>query len=370
MGRRGVIRLRYVHSFKDKTGRQRHYFRRNNKSTPLPGLPGSREFMDTYAACLADQPPPREKRPEAKPRTFAALAILYYGSAHYLDLSQTSRGNYRRIIDHFLEKHGHRRVDQMRRAHVIKIIGEMASRPGAAITLLKRIRTLVRFAMDLEWIEADPTHKVRSFSSTELHTWDEAEIAQFEECWAPGTKQRLAFALLLYTGQRGSDVHQMTWGHIERNRIRVAQQKTGARLTIPLHPELRAVLATSERGHAAILTTAYGAPFSVKGFGNFMSDAIRAAGLPARCKAHGLRKAAARRLAEAGCSEKQIAAITGHKTLAEVERYTRAASQERLAEQAIEKQVENTRLANFDAGLQNSPETAMKSTPKKADGAP
>jgi enterobacteria phage integrase len=86
------------------------------------------------------------------------------------------------------------------------------------------------------------------------------------------------------------------------------------------------------------MATEYGAAFSVKGFGQFVSAAIQAAGLPTRCKAHGLRKAAARRLADAGCSANQIASVTGHKTLAEVERYTRAADQERLAKEAIAKQ--------------------------------
>ena len=90
-----------------------------------------------------------------------------------------------------------------------------------------------------------------------------------------------------------------------------------------------------------ILTTQFGKPFSVKGFGQFMSDAIRAAGLPTACKTHGLRKAAARRLAEAGCTEKQIAAITGHRSLAEVARYTRKADQKRLARQAMATQDEN-----------------------------
>ena len=72
-----------------------------------------------------------------------------------------------------------------------------------------------------------------------------------------------------------------------------------------------------------------------------MSGAIRDAGLLSRCKPHGLRKAAARRLAEAGCSASEIMAITGHKTLAEVERYTRAAGQEQLARRAIKRQSEN-----------------------------
>jgi integrase len=70
-----------------------------------------------------------------------------------------------------------------------------------------------------------------------------------------------------------------------------------------------------------------------------ISTAICEAGLPERCNAHGLRKAAARRPAEAACSASEIAAITGHKTLAEVERYTR--DQERLARQAIQRQSAN-----------------------------
>jgi site-specific recombinase XerD len=101
------------------------------------------------------------------------------------------------------------------------------------------------------------------------------------------------------------------------------------------------VLSTANRGHSTILVTAYGEWFSVKGFGQMISAATREAGLPERCKAHGLRKAAARRLAEAGCSASEIASITGHKTLAEVERYTRAADQERLARQAIQRQSAN-----------------------------
>jgi site-specific recombinase XerD len=92
----------------------------------------------------------------------------------------------------------------------------------------------------------------------------------------------------------------------------------------------------ANKSDSTILMTAYDKPFSVKGFGNMISTAIRDAGLPRRCKAHGLRKAAARRLAEAGCSASAIAAITGHKTLAEVERYTRAADQERVATQNSE----------------------------------
>jgi integrase len=217
------------------------------------------------------------------------------------------------------------RADQMKREHIITLIGAMADRPGAANMLLKRLRILLRFGIDLGWLKDDPTTRVKTYRSHELHTWTEEEITAFEARWPEGSKQRLALALLLYTGQRGSDVRKMVWTDIAGTTIRVAQQKTGTKLVLPLHPDLQALLAIAPRKQATILATELGAAFSAKGFGNFMSAAIRSACLPTRCKAHGLRKAAARRLADAGCTTKQIAAITGHKSLAEIERYTRAA---------------------------------------------
>src|SRR5262249_34761622 len=341
MGGRGVIRLKYVHAFRDRTGRMRYYFRRHGKRRALPGMPGSSEFMAEYAAQLDNLPSQIEQRPTAAPGTFAALASRYYRSPQYLNLTFTSRSNYRRAIDGFLEQHGHRRVDQMRREHVDVIIGKMSDKPGAGIILLKRIRTLIRYAMALGWTDRDPTVGVQAYKSKEFHTWNESEIATFEKRWPEDSTERLAFALLLYTGQRGSDVHRMMWADIVGDTIRVAQQKTATKLTIPIHGELHRVLELANKNGSSILVTAYVNAFSLKGFGHMISAAIRKAGLPERCKAHGLRKAAARRLAEAGCSASEIAAITGHKTLAEVERYTRAADQERLARQAIQRQSTN-----------------------------
>jgi enterobacteria phage integrase len=340
MGGRGLIRLSYVHAFRDRAGGMRYYFRRYGKRTPLPGLPGSGEFMNAYSTLLSNRPQDVEPRPTAAPKTFAALAIRYYGSPQYRSLSVSSRTNYRRVNDGFLEEHGHRRIDQMKREHVDVVIGKLASKPGAGIVLLKRLRTLVRYAMALGWTDRDPTAGVKGYKSKEIHTWTEREIEIFETRWPEGTRERLALALLLYTGQRGSDVHRMTWTDIVRGTIRVAQQKTAAKLTIPIHDTLKRILAIANCDQNTILVTAYGQPFSVKGFGNMVSTAIHEAGLPDRCKPHGLRKAAARRLAEAGCSASEIAAITGHKTLAEVERYTRAADQVRLAQRAIQKQIE------------------------------
>jgi integrase len=109
------------------------------------------------------------------------------------------------------------------------------------------------------------------------------------------------------------------------------KRTSGVKLWIPIHPELAEVLVACDRDGETILQTAFGEPFTSNGFGNFMADKIARAGLPDRCVTHGLRKAAARRLAEAGCTANEIAAITGHTTRQEVSRYTKAAEQRKLA---------------------------------------
>ena len=134
--------------------------------------------------------------------------------------------------------------------------------------------------MALGWTDRDPTAGVKAYTSREIHTWNEQEISVFEKRWPEGSRERLAFALLLYTGQRGSDVHRMSWTDIVGDTIRVAQRKTAAKLSIPIHDALQRLLAIATNHDQTILATAYGKPFSVKGFGNMMSRAIGEAGLP------------------------------------------------------------------------------------------
>jgi site-specific recombinase XerD len=104
---------------------------------------------------------------------------------------------------------------------------------------------------------------------------------------------------------------------------------------------LRKVLDTTPGEHLTFLVTETGKPFSAAGFGNWFRDRCNEAGLR-QCSAHGLRHAACRRLAEAGCTAHQIAAISGQASLREVERYTKAADQARLARQAFEKEHRRT----------------------------
>lgn len=139
---------------------------------------------------------------------------------------------------------------------------------------------------------------------------------------------------MLYTGQRKSDAVKMGWQHVRGDRIAVRQEKTNALVDIPIAPELKRVLEGTLRQNMTFLVTEYGKPFTANGFGNWMRDRCNEAGLP-QCSSHGLRKAMAKRLAEAGCSVNEIMSITGHKTEGEVIRYTKEAQKKVLADHAM-----------------------------------
>lgn len=292
MGGRGArILMEYVHRYFDRHGKLRHYYRREGRPrVALPGAPGSAEFMAAYTAASVAIDTPTPLR--GAPGTFARLIAEYEQSIEFKRLKFSTQSVYRNMFENFASEHGHRLVNQMKREHVDLIIARMSATPGAANSLLKRLKTLMVFAISRGWITSDPTYRMRAFASGEFHTWSEAEIAQFETHWPIGSKQRLAFALHLYTGQRRSDVHRMTWADYDGESIRVTQQKTGAKLEIPVHAELKAILDATSRKHLAILTTEYGKAFSVAGYGAWINGAIRAAGLPSEGKNRALTQVA------------------------------------------------------------------------------
>lgn len=209
---------------------------------------------------------------------------------------------------------------------------------GAANNYLKSLRTLMTFAVERGWRRDDPTTAVRRVKTNPggYRAWSEADITLFKARWPSGSKPRLALALLLYTAQRRSDVIGMGRQHIRDGRIHLRQQKTGTALAIPIHADLVREIEQLPRDQLTFLQTQSGSPFTAAGFTNWFVDRARMAGLPPRSSPHGLRKAAARRLAEAGCTAHEIMAITGHKSLNQVAPYTATADQERLADTAIE----------------------------------
>jgi integrase len=202
------------------------------------------------------------------------------------------------------------------------------------------------FAKSREWITVDPTQRVKlvKLKSDGYHTWEEAEIAQYETAHPPGSEARLALELLLNTAQRRGDVIRMGKQHLRdgvdaHSRpikvLHIRQQKTGAALAIPVLPLLQAALDLVPADRLTFLVTRNGRPYNADHFTKTFRAWVRQAGLPPECTPHGLRKAACRRLAEGGATANEIAAISGHMTLKEVSRYTRAADQEVMARNAM-----------------------------------
>jgi integrase len=314
---------RYARGRRHGTG---HYFKH---------APGTEEFAAEYQAWLAGSE--QKGIRGTKPGSVSALIEKFYRSAEWANLSDATKETYRGIVERFRVENGDKPVGLLERRHVKDIMARRANTPAAANNLLKLIRILMRFAVEEDWRKDDPTLGIKTLKmrGDGFHCWTDEELEAFERRWPIGTTERLAYALGLYTFQRRGDVIRLGRQHVVNGYLSFAQRKTGAKLVIPLHPELGRIIDATPSTNLTFLVTSHGHPYSDAGFGNWFRDACGAAGLPKRCAFHGLRKAACRRGAEAGWTVHQIAAWSGHKTLKEVERYTRAADQKRLAELAM-----------------------------------
>lgn len=336
------IKLRYVNEFVDRHGKIRRYFRRpGSRAAHLPGLPGSIEFMAAYQSALAIVSPPPPSPRHVILGSLAAVAAGYLRSADFANLSPSSQQSYRTALKPILAAHGHRLVRELQKDVARRIIENIgATRPGMANLTRAVLSKIMGYAVETSVRSDNPFAGLKPYQLGTYHTWTDAEITQFERRWPLGTRERLAFALLLYTGQRGGDVVKIVRSDIVGSRIRVAQDKarkgTTNELMIPIHPALaRALQAGPVVGMQHVITDARGRP--LRGLTELIEVAVKRAGLPARCVAHGLRKAALRRLAEHGSTTKEIAAVSGHRSLSEIERYTARADQAGLAELAIAK---------------------------------
>lgn len=332
------IRLQYVKQFVDRHGKPRFYVRKPGcKLVPLPGLPGSPAFMEAYAAAVQDAPRVEVGSVRTRAGSISAMIVGYLGTAAFHNLAATSKKQYRRILEGLRREHGERSIATLERRHVIRMLDAKAETPNAAKDFLRCLRVLTRYAVDIGVRDSDPTAGVRVKlpKSDGFRTWTETDIAAFEAAYPIGSKPRLALALLLNTALRCADVVRVGRGNVRNGTLHIAQQKTGATLQIPVTAKLAdAINAAAPSEHVTFLLNERGRAFSPQRFSQWFGDQCRSIGLKG-VTAHGLRKAACRRLAEAGCSAPEIAAISGHVSLNEVTRYIKAADQARMARNAL-----------------------------------
>jgi integrase len=270
-----------------------------------------------------------------------ALAVAYFDSPAFTTMDASTQKKHRGIAEAIVQDHGERKIRDLRRAHIETILSQKAATPGAANNWLQVLRRMMRVAVAKRLRDDDPCIGVQGlrYVSTGHATWSEEDIEKFERHYPVGSVPRLAMALMLYTGCRISDAVLLGRQHVKHGLIPYTQHKNRNRkpitLTIPVHAELARIIEATPAQHMTFLATGFGRPFkSSASLGNWMRHRLREAGLP-DVSSHGLRKACARRLAEAGCTTHQIGSITGHTTLKEIERYTRAADQKKLAVEAM-----------------------------------
>lgn len=342
----------------DRHGNKRVRFRKAGFSTYLYGVPYSDDFNSAYHAALDGV---QAQKGEAgtvrtKPGSIAALLVRYYRSPEFKGLKPSTQTTYRGIFERFRAEHGNRLVKDLKREHVKLILGKMEDRKSAANNLKRLLAMLYDYGMDVGMVDSNPIRGMKGYriKSKGFHTWTEAEIAQFESVHPVGSKARLAMTLLLYTDARGGDFVHLGWQHVTpEGRLRYTQEKTGTELQIKIHPVLSRILNAVPKTNMTFLVTKHGAGYTTKGFQNWFRDQCDIAGLP-HCTAHGLRKAMIRRLSELGNSSKRVAAVSGHSTLKEIERYSEAADQVILADAAIDSLPETEseqELSNLEDGL-------------------
>ena len=265
--------------------------------------------MAAYQAALASAPAPVGADRSA-PRLVNAAVASYYASPPFKAMAASTQQVRRAVLEAFRREHGDKLIAAMPTKFLRALLDAME--PSTAKNWLVAIRALTTYAIAADLIEQDPTLgiKLRRMSGDGYHTWTEDEIAQFELCIRSESRERLAMALGLFTGQRRGDVIRMGRQHIRGDLLAVKQQKTGKPLLIPVHPELRMLLDMVPPTQLTFITTQRGQPYKGKAFTQRFAEACDAAGLPSVCTFHGLRKVGGSRRRAAPCTRSRRSRVT------------------------------------------------------------
>lgn len=269
--------------------------------------------------------------------TLSWLVAKYVVSAEWSDLSAATRKQRHTVYRVVEATAGAEPLKSIDRRAILAGRDRRRDKPHAANNFLKAMRGLFGWAVDRDYLKVNPTLGVKLLAGDNddegFHAWTEDELYRFEQKWPLGTRQRLAFDLLLYTGLRRGDAVKLGRQHVRNGELSIRTEKTGAIVTRPLLPMLAASIAATPTGDLAFIVTERGGTFTKESFGTWFGKVCRAAGVPGA--AHGLRKAGARRAAEAGATEAQLNALYGWAPGSrESATYTRTADNARLARQA------------------------------------
>lgn len=358
---------KYPHAkpYSDRHGKCRWRYRCKRFTAELGTAYGSDDFERRYQdAVNLQKAKVGAGAPRTKPGTLDDLVAQFY-RLHFPNVQETTRADYRAVIEPLRLEHGRKQVAHLKVRHVMAIKAKLADTPQQANKTLKRLSQLLDLAVKLEWRTDNPVKGVDHFKtdSTGFHTWDEGEIARFYEVHPLGSPAHLAMTLMLYTGAAKVDAVKLGKASVKDGRIVYRRQKTrknpgGIEVNIPIHPDLAQALALT-RDRFTFLETAHGKARSRKGLGTSMRKWCDKAGLPL-CSSHGLRKAICRRIAEAEGTPHEIMSVSGHVTMSEAQRYCETFGRKGLSDSAFAKMGRT----NPEQNLTNFPTRFVKSNDK------
>lgn len=327
----------FLHRELSRHGRPCWYVRRGKgPRVRLPEAFGSDEFWAAYHAAVVGEAV-TSKKARTKSGSLRWLLERYRESSEWSRLSMATRRARENIFRKIIESAGEEPFAAITRADIVAGRDRRRDTPFAANDYLKALRGLFRWAHEAQFIDVDPTAGVKTISQeTEgFAKWTEEDVTRFEARWPIGTRERLALAILLYSGLRRGDASQLGRQHIRDDVIHLRTEKTGTPVFIPVLPELAEVIEATPSTGLAFIATPSGAAMTKESFGNWFRDACDAAGVSG--SAHGLRKLGATRAANNGATVAQLEAIFGWSGGRMASLYTREADRARLARDAISK---------------------------------
>lgn len=345
-----TIKLPYVQLYKAR-GRAYAYYRRGQTRMRLAGEIGSPEFIAAYQA--AKDSYEETARPVAERKgwpegSLGALIAAWRASPDYAGLREKTREGYDWGLSSLTDAHKAGPVAKLNRAWIIRTRDTLADTPGKANYFVTTLKLLLFWGMDRGWLAVNPAVKIKRMKTGGgYRAWTDAEIEAFTGPAAGALA--LPVLLGLYTGQRRGDVLALPWEAYDGHSITLIQSKTGAAVSVPAHPVLKQALdaAADHKSAETICARPDGKAWTESHFAHSFAAARGKLGLSGDVQFHGLRHSSASRMAEAGASDSQIQAVTGHKTRQMVEHYTSGARKKQLAADAIaalpEKQIKGAK---------------------------
>jgi integrase len=300
---------------------------------------GSPEFFAEYQAAVAELAGAPSKG-KVRAGSLEWLIRRYRESSAWESLAPATRDQRENILRHVEKGAGDVPFKAITRGKIIEGREKRKATPNQANNFLKTMRGLFQWAVDMEHASVDPTRDVKllSVKTDGFHVWTDDEVARFEARWPIGTRERLAFDVLLYTGLRRGDAVRLGRQHVKDGSFRITTQKNGVVVEAPILSPLAQSIETTPTGDLVFITGERGQPMVKESFGNWFREVCKAAGVPGA--AHGLRKAGATRAAENGATTTELKALFGWTDDAMPARYTRTVDRARVATGASSKMLD------------------------------